>query len=83
MAGYVRFGAPAVAGPYQIVVSQATWIDILQDGRYIKPSAFSGATDCPGTRKSIRFNLVAAPFVVQISGTTAPAVSLLVEPVRP
>ena len=82
-AGYVRFAAPATAGPYQVAVSQAAWIDIVQDGRYVKPSAFSGATDCPGVRKSIRFDLAPGPFLIQISGTTAPSLAMLVEPVHP
>ncbi len=83
MAGFVRFAAPPVAGAYQIAISQAAWIDVVQDGRYVRPSAFSGATDCPGVRKSIRFDLAPKPFAVQISGTTASSVAMLVEPVRP
>lgn len=82
-AGQVPFAAPAAAGAYQIAVSLAAWIDIVQDGGYVRPTAFSGATDCPGVRKSIRFDLAAKPFTVQISGTAAPATALLVEPVAP
>ena len=81
-AGQVSFAAPA-AGAYQIAVSLAAWIDIVQDGGYVRPTAFSGATDCPGVRKSIRFDLAAKPFTVQISGIAAPATALLVEAVKP
>lgn len=81
--GFLLFEAPARPGAYQIAISQAAWIDVIQDGHYIKPTAFSGATDCPGVRKSIRFDLGPRPFLVQISGTTAPSVALLFEPVRP
>ena len=80
-AGYLRFGPPGTAGPFQIAISQAAWIDIVQDGTYIKPTAFSGASDCPGVRKSIRFKLAPAPFTVQISGTAASSIALLVEAV--
>ena len=65
-AGEVPFAAPPAAGAYQIAVSLAAWIDIVQDGGYVRPTAFSGATDCPGVRKSIRFELAAKPFTVQI-----------------
>ena len=82
-AGHVAFAAPPAAGAYQIAVSVGAWIDIVQDGGYVHPTAFSGASDCPGVRKSIRFDLAAKPFTVQISGTTAPATALLVEPIRP
>ena len=78
-AGFVRFDAPA-AGPYEMTTSQAAWIDVLQDGHILKPSAFSGARDCPGVRKSIRFSLAAAPFVIQISGTKSETVDMIVEP---
>ena len=37
----------------------------------------------PGVRKSIRFQVAPVPFMVQISGRTAPSVALLVEPVHP
>ena len=81
-AGRVDFAAPA-AGAYQIAITVAAWIDIVQEGGYVRPTAFSGAADCPGVRKSIRFDLADKPFTVQISGTQAPATALLVEPVKP
>ena len=78
-AGFATFMAPT-AGAYQVVVSQAAWIDVVQDGHYVKPSAFSGATDCPGVRKSIRVDLAATPFTLQISGASATSIGMLVEP---
>ena len=78
-AGFATFAAPT-AGAYQVAVSQAAWIDVVQDGHYVKPSAFSGATDCPGVRKSIRVDLAATPFTLQISGTSAASIGLIVEP---
>ena len=80
MAGFVRFDAPMTAGPYEMTISQGAWIDLVQDGQTLKPSAFSGARDCPGVRKSIRFTLMPKPFTVQISGTKSDAIDILVEP---
>ena len=80
MAGFVRFDAPAASGSYEMTMSQAAWIDVLQEGHTLKPSAFSGARDCPGVRKSIRFSLAQKPFVIQISGTKSDTVDMLVEP---
>ena len=78
-AGFATFTAPT-AGAYQVAISQAAWIDVVQDGHYVKPSAFSGATDCPGVRKSIRVDLAATPFTLQVSGTGTASIGLVVEP---
>ena len=34
----------------------------------LKPKAFSGATDCDGIRKTMKYEISASPFVLQISG---------------
>ena len=39
-------------------------VDVVQDGHFLKPKAFSGATDCDGIRKTMKFELAASPFVV-------------------
>lgn len=80
MAGYINYAAPAAAGSYQITVSAAAWIDVIQDGKYVKPSAFSGATGCPGVRKSIRVDLAPSPFTLQISGLTAGSIGIVTTP---
>jgi hypothetical protein len=80
-AGFVSFSAPPAAGAYQITLSAAAWIDIVQNGNYIKPSAFSGATDCPGVRKSVRVTLAASPFTLQISSTRGPSIGIVITPV--
>ena len=82
-AGFTRFDTPAAAGSFEVTISQAAWIDVLQDGQNLKPSGFSGARDCPGVRKSIRFSLAPKPFVIQISGTSSRTVDVLVEHVQP
>lgn len=79
-AGYLAFAAPPSAGAYLVTISQAAWIDVVQDGHDIKPAAFTGALDCPGVRKSIRVPLAASPFTVQISGLQAPEIGLVITP---
>ena len=82
-AGFLRYSAPATAGGVQITSSAAVWIDVVQDGKAVKPRAFSGARDCPGVRKSLRFSLAASPFVVEISGTSDPSVGIIAAPSTP
>jgi hypothetical protein len=63
---------------YRITLSQGAWIDVFQDGHEVKSSAFSGATGCDGVRKSVKFELAAAPFIIEISGTTARVIAIAV-----
>lgn len=78
-AGFLRIGN-AKAGLYTISLSAAAWIDLVQDGHVLKPVAFSGATDCDGIRKSIKYQLSAQPFVLQISGARDDAISIAILP---
>ena len=79
-AGFVSFKAPHKPGAYTISLSEAAWIDVVQDDAILKPMEFSGATDCAGIRKTIKVDLSAGPFVIQISGAAANSISLAVLP---
>ncbi len=59
-------------------LSAAAWVDVIQHGQYIKPKAFSGAVECPGIRKTVQFNLEAAPFTLQLSGVDGNVINVLV-----
>ena len=52
----------------------------MQDGHFLKPTAFSGATDCDGIRKTIKFDLSATPSVLQISGARENVLSIAIQP---
>jgi hypothetical protein len=67
--GLVTFGAPAEAGLYQVTLSGEGWIDVIQDGKELPAAAHTGAKECPGLRKSVRFEIGAAPVVLQLSGS--------------
>ncbi|MGD9538113.1 MAG: hypothetical protein AB7P52_10970 [Alphaproteobacteria bacterium] len=77
--GAVTLPAPAEAGLYQVSVSKHAWIDVVQNGALVASEDFTGEKDCP-VRKSVRFNLVAAPFVVQISDAAEAELSVVVTP---
>jgi hypothetical protein len=79
-AGFVRVSALQKPATYRITLSQGAWIDVVQDGQEVKSSASSGATGCDGVRKSVKFELDAAPFIIEISGTTADAIAIVVTP---
>jgi hypothetical protein len=79
-AGFARFQKAPKAGTYTISLSSAAWVDVVQDGEILKPMEFSGATDCTGIRKTIKYDLAAGPFVIQVSGVTENTISLAVLP---
>ena len=47
-AGFVRLSGLAKPGTYWITLSEAAWIDVIQDGAARKATAHSGATGCDG-----------------------------------
>jgi hypothetical protein len=77
-AGFVRVSALPKPGTYTITLSQGAWIDVIQDGHELKSITSSGATGCDGVRKSVKFALSTAPFVIELSGTTAHAIAIVV-----
>ena len=77
-AGFVEVPGPTKAGIYKITLSSAAWIDVFQDGRPIKSIAATGATGCPGVRKSVKFELAATPFTVQLSGVDANSIKIAI-----
>lgn len=79
-AGFARFQKAPKAGTYTVSLSSAAWVDVVQDGEILKPMEFSGATDCAGIRKTMKYDLAAGPFVIQVSGVTENTISLAVLP---
>jgi hypothetical protein len=79
-AGFASFKSGPKAGSYTISLSKGAWIDVMQDGHFLKPAAFSGATDCDGIRKTMKYNLSASPFVLQISGARENSLSVAILP---
>jgi hypothetical protein len=79
-AGFASFKSGPKAGLYTISLSTGAWIDVVQDGHALKPKAFSGATDCDGIRKTMKYELGASPFVLQISGTREDSISVAILP---
>lgn len=79
-AGFASVKAAPKAGLYTISLSSGGWLDVVQDRHFLKPKAFSGATDCDGIRKTMKYELSASPFVLQISGTKENAISIAILP---
>ena len=79
-AGFTSFKTAPKAGLYTISLSAGGWVDVVQNGHFLKPRAFSGATDCDGIRKTMKYELSASPLILQISGIKDESVSIAIIP---
>jgi hypothetical protein len=77
-AGFFQAPAPKQPGSYKITWSAEGWIDVEQSGNTVKSTAFSGALGCEGIRKSVKFDLAVAPFIVELSGVKADSIKLAI-----
>jgi hypothetical protein len=77
-AGFIQVAAPTRPATYKITVSDAAWIDVVQNGQSVKSSDFSGVTGCEGARKSVKFPLAAAPFTIELSSVAANAIKIAI-----
>jgi len=79
-AGFVNAPALPKAATYRVTLAAPAWIDVIQNGHAMQSTAFSGASGCAGLAKSVKFELSAAPFTLELSGTTAHALGFVVTP---
>jgi hypothetical protein len=79
-AGHFFLAAPTKPGAYRVTISSEGWVDVLDGGAYLHPAAFTGAKECDGLRKSVKFDLPARPLAVQFSGVPRDQISVIVSP---
>jgi hypothetical protein len=79
-AGFASVKAAPKAGIYTVSLSAGAWVDVVQNGHFLKPAGFSGATDCDGIRKTMKYELSDKPFVLQVSGTKDNSISIAILP---
>lgn len=72
----LQFGGAAESGLYQVTLSDKAWIDVIQKGAALEAVAHTGKSDCASVRKSVRFNIDAGPFAVQLSGAANSEIKL-------
>ncbi len=79
-AGFAVFKTALPPGRYTINLSASGWVDVVQDGQFVRSVTSSGVRGCDGIRKSVKFEIPPKPFVMQISGVEADSVSLALVP---
>ncbi len=79
-AGFARFKSAPKPGLYTVSLSAGAWVDLIQDGHALTPGGFSGATNCDGIRKTMKYEIAAGPFVLEISGAKDDSLSVAILP---
>jgi hypothetical protein len=78
--GAIRFPALEKPGIYQVTLSHEAWVDVVQDGRYARSVGSTSRSDCSGLRKSVRLDLDASAFVLQLSGVSSDEIVIAISP---
>jgi hypothetical protein len=61
----------AKTGKLDVILSNATYVDLVRDGRVLKSTGHTDLKTCTGFRKSVSFGVVPGRYIVQL--TDAPA----------
>lgn len=76
--GVLKFDGVAEPGLYQVSLSGPGWIDVIQNGKALATEAHTGKSDCEGLRKSVRFEIGAGPFAVQLNGVPGDSIKIAI-----
>jgi len=77
-AGFVIFSSLPKPGLLQVTLTDEGWIDMIQNGAYLQAKEHTGKRDCPGLRKSVRFEVKADGLTLQVSGAQKPTIGIAV-----
>ncbi len=69
-------------GTIEVTLSTDAWVDVVQSGKVLRSTAFSGKTGCPGIRKSVRFSVAPGPVAIAISDAPDATLNIAVEPAQ-
>lgn len=77
-AAIINFADVPGAGAYHVSLSGPGWIDVVQNGATLDAVAHTGKADCESIRKSVRFNIGAGPFSLQLSGVPSDTIKVTI-----
>ncbi|WP_277979316.1 hypothetical protein [Sphingomonas phyllosphaerae] len=65
-------------GTYRVALGNAAWIDVVRAGRALTASAHGHGPACTGIRKMVDFKLEPGRYVLQLSGTKAASLPVMI-----
>ena len=79
LAGFVVISA-IEPGHYQVSISSHAWMDVVQNGKPLDATGHTGAKNCDGLRKSVRFEIGEGPVTLQINNAPKDSIRIAVRP---
>jgi hypothetical protein len=79
--GMISFHVPK-DGAYSVMISEANWIDVVQNGQSIQSLDMRGRVPCAKYGKKIDFPLKSGEAIVQFFGAPYETVDVLIAPVQ-
>ncbi len=68
----------AAAGRYRVALGAGAWVDVLRGATPVASVAHAHGPACSNVRKMVDFDLGPGRYVIQLAGSTAPRLRLLV-----
>jgi hypothetical protein len=81
-AGWVRLELSS-SGLFEVALSTDAWIDWVESGASLKAVAFTGAQDCPGLRKMVRFATASSTAFLLLSAKAPGSIRVVVRLAAP
>lgn len=69
-------------GTYRVALGNASWIDMVQDGKSAQSLAHNGGPENSGIRKMVDYNLKAGTCVVQLSAGADSTTAVLITKIK-
>lgn len=66
------------SGTYRVALGDAAWIEMVQGGKPVASRSHAHGPRCSGIRKIVEFTLAPGNYTVQLSGSPADSVALMV-----
>jgi hypothetical protein len=66
----------AKAGKLDVILSNATYVDLVRDGRILKSTGHTDFKTCPSLRKSVAFDVVPGRYIVQLTNAQDKSVKM-------
>ena len=70
--------AVTAPGTYRVALGAKAWIDLVQSGKALASTSHGHGPKCTGVRKLVDFKLAPGNYAIQLSGSDAESVALLV-----
>lgn len=72
----------AEGGTYRVALGAGAWIDVVHDGKALESTAHGHGPDCSPVRKMVDFRLAPGRYLLQIAGSPALVLALMVARLR-